>query len=688
MIFTHKLYKKLIICLAILMIAGGFTLPQNSFAQTAPNYPKLANYFIAWDVSDEQAKELSKWDVVILAPQAVERNADLLEILRKNNPHIKILVYSIAVDINHTVVTESTLYKKIYPKIQENDWWLYDMNGQHLSNWPNCWVINPARNAPRTNGQNWSDYLPRHVYNEFFKDNKYDGVFFDNAWPSVSWITEQVDLDGNGKADSASERDSNWQAGINYILNETRRLAPDKIIVVNNTGNYFNAYLNGRMQEMFPNNNEGGWTGSMKNYLNDGLGYRPEYFIINGGTKNTGAEDNYANFRLGLTSTLMGDGFYSFDFGDQDHGSLWWYDEYDINLGKAVSENKNVLEQSSEIKPSVWQREFQNGIVLVNSTSSEQKVALANEFEKIKGTQDTATNNGAIIKNVKINPMDGIILLRRIQDIKNTPYYNGSFVRVFNKNGETNRNGFFLYDKQYKGNYIIAKQDINKDGQIESIMANGGKITITDANNNVLNTFYPYGEKYTKGLNFAVNDFGNDGYYEIVTGTGKGYAPLVKVFNYKGEAQGDGFYAYAKTYLGGVNVAVCNTQGNANKEIVTGTGFMGGPQVRIFDKEGKVLSGGFFAYAKTFRGGVNVACGDIDGNGKDEIVTGAGYGGSSHVRIFNSRFEPINPGFWAFSKDSRTGVRVFLSDLDNDGVKEILAATPDVFTTVIAKTKE
>ncbi|MCX6739811.1 MAG: putative glycoside hydrolase [Candidatus Parcubacteria bacterium] len=684
MIFKHKLIQKLILSLTIFTIVCGFVLPGQTLAQSDTGYPKIANYYIAWDVSDEQAKELAKWDVVILAPQAAERNPDLIDIIRKNNPQIKILVYSIAVDINYTVITESPLYQRVYPKIQENDWWLYDMNGQHLSNWPNCWVINPARNAPRINGQNWSDYLPQHVYNEFFKDNKYDGVFFDNVWPSVSWISQNVDLDRNGQADSASERDASWMEGLNYILTETRRLAPNKIIMVNNTGNYYNSKLNGRMQEMFPNNNEGGWTGSMKNYLNDGLGYQPEYFVINGGTKNTGNKFNLTNFRLSLTSTLLGDGFYSFDYGDQDHGSIWWYDEYDVNLGNPISSPKNVLEQSTEIKPSVWQRDFQNGIVLVNSTDNEQKVTLPTEYEKIKGTQDKTVNNGAIVKNVKLNPDDGLILLRRIQDIKNAPYYNGSFVRVFNKRGETERNGFFLYDKQYKGNYMIAKKDINKDGKFETIVANGGKITIYNEDNTSLTAFYPYGDKYNKGLNFSLSDFENDGYVEIITGTGKGYAPLVKVFNSNGEEQGTGFYAYAKSYLGGVNVAVCSTQGNGNKEIVTGTGFMGGSQVRIFDKNGKVLSGGFFAYGKTFRGGVNVACGDIDGNGKDEIVTGAGYGGSSHVRIFNSKFEALSPGFFAFGKDSKTGVRVFLSDIDNNGIQEILTATPDVFMSAFA----
>ena len=686
MIFTPRLQSKILILLVIFILTSTFIVPQNSSAETNSGYPKLANYYIAWDVTDSQAQELAKWDLVILAPQAVERNPDLLQIIRKNNPNIKILVYSLSIDINYTVINKSALYQRIYPQIVTNNWWLYNTSGEHMSGWPNSWMINPARNAPRANGQNWSDFLPQNVYNEFLKNGQYDGVFFDNVWPSVSWLNQNVDLDSNGQVDTPSERDADWQAGLTYIINQTRQLAPDKLIIVNNTSNLYNQNLNGRMQEMFPNSNEGGWTGSVNDYLNNGLGYQPKYFIINGGTKNTGANNDYANMRLGLTTTLLGDGYFSFDYGDQNHGNLWWYDEYDVFLGNPVSGDKNVLNpNSTDITPGVWQRDFQNGIVLVNSTTASQKIQLANELEKIKGTQDKATNNGAIVKSVQVNPQDGLILLRRIVDITKTPYYNGSFVRVFNKNGVSNRNGFFLYDKNYQGNNLIVKQDINNDGQIETVAANNSAITIYDSNHQVITSFKPYGDKYNKGINFSLNDFDNDGYFEIVTGPGKGYAPLVKVFNYKGEAQGSGFYAYAKTFLGGVNVAVCSTKGNANKEIITGTATSGSAQVRIFDKNGKLLSGGIMAYGKTFKGGVNVACGDIDGNGAEEIITGAGFGGSSQVRIFNNKFQAINPGFWAYDKTSKTGVRVLVNDVDGDGVKEILAATPDVFTTAFAK---
>ncbi len=673
------------IVLVILLLTGFFVMPNKTSAQ-ADNYPKLANYYLAWDIDDTQIDQLAKWDMVILSPQALERNPQVITKLRQKNPQIKILVYILIQEINidPQIVNASTFYQKIYNQVNQNNWWLKDASGQNLSWWPNTWIINVAASAPKSNGQNWTNYLPQLVYQNFLNNNDWDGVFFDNAWDSLNWLNKSIDIDGNGSADSNSYVDSQWQAGINSILDKVHALAPNKLIIINAKNDVYNNEINGRLHETFPLPDGNIWAGGIKNYLNAAFGYQPQYFIINTNTSSTGNQNDYKSFRYGLTSTLLGDGYYSFDSGAQSHSELWWYDEYNFYLGRALPDLKNLLgSNSQEIQAGVWQRDFQNALVLVNSTNSEQKITLNEEFEKIKGTQDTVTNNGAVVRSITLKPYDGIILLRRIEDVKNSAYYNGSFVRVFNKYGDTVRNGFFVYEKEFKGGNVIEKRDINNDEQLEIIEADNSKITIYDLNKNVITSFYPYGPDYNFGINFAINDFENDGYFEIVTGTMRGYSPLVKVFNYQGKELNKGFYAYAQNYKGGVNVAFCDTNGNGKKEIVTGAGYMGGPQVRTFDINGKVLSGGFFAYAKTFRGGVNVACGDIDGNGIDEIITGAGYGGSSHVRYFNSKLEPLSPGFWAFGKESRTGVRVFVADLDNDGIDEILAASPDTFTTAI-----
>ena len=54
------------------------------------------------------------------------------------------------------------------------------------------------------------------------------------------------------------------------------------------------------------------------------------------------------------------------------------------------------------------------------------------------------------------------------------------------------------------------------------------------------------------------------------------------------------------------------------------------PQVRIFDAESFNEKLNILAYDENFRGGVNLSFGDVDGDGFDEIIAGAGPGGGVH----------------------------------------------------------
>jgi hypothetical protein len=95
----------------------------------------------------------------------------------------------------------------------------------------------------------------------------------------------------------------------------------------------------------------------------------------------------------------------------------------------------------------------------------------------------------------------------------------------------------------------------------------------------------------------------------------------------------------------------------------------------VFDNDGNSkLTAGFFAYDPAFRGGVTVAAGDVDGDGKDEIIAGAGTGGGPHVRLFEGDGTLLPNSFFAFHPDSRTGVDVTAGDFDGDGKDDVAVA--------------
>ena len=170
--------------------------------------------------------------------------------------------------------------------------------------------------------------------------------------------------------------------------------------------------------------------------------------------------------------------------------------------------------------------------------------------------------------------------------------------------------------------------------------------------NSVLASFFAFEEDFKGGVQTAVADVNNDGISDVIVGAGAGGGPRVQVFNGATNFTTTlfDFFAFSTEFSGGVDVAGGDFNADGFADIVVGAGPGGGPQVSIFDGQtGNVLTQ-FFAYDQSFRGGVTVAVGDVDGSSFNSVVTGAGAGGGSHVKSFrNSRFfmigdTPILPG--------------------------------------------
>ena len=195
---------------------------------------------------------------------------------------------------------------------------------------------------------------------------------------------------------------------------------------------------------------------------------------------------------------------------------------------------------------------------------------------------------------------------------------------------------------------LILAPQINKESQIK----------ISEKNGQILNDFFAYHPDFRGGVNVASGDIDGDGIDEIITGAGNGGGPQIRIFNSKGDVQGQ-FFAYDKNFRGGVNVAIGRVNSGAkNKKakIIAAPGPGGGPHIRIFDNHAKVLYQ-FFAFDEKFKGGVNIAAADLNYDGFDEIVAGAGPGGSPHVRIFNRDGILLN-SFFAYEAEFNGGVSI------------------------------
>lgn len=170
---------------------------------------------------------------------------------------------------------------------------------------------------------------------------------------------------------------------------------------------------------------------------------------------------------------------------------------------------------------------------------------------------------------------------------------------------------------------------------------------------------------------------------DVIVGAGELAPAAVQLFDRSG-ARTLSFAPYDPRITGGVRVAACDLNADGRDEIVTAAGLPdGGPHVRVFSRSGgNTVSpvAGWYAIDPQYRGGVYVACGDVDGDGVPEVVTGTGAEGSAVIQIWKPTLATggaqelkrgalgdILPGF---------GVRVATCDLTGDGRAEIIATAP------------
>ena len=118
------------------------------------------------------------------------------------------------------------------------------------------------------------------------------------------------------------------------------------------------------------------------------------------------------SMRWGLTLALMADIYFEI-YAWPNHSTRWWYDEYDGGVGvRKRGYLGQPLGGPVKLGNGVYRRDFENGIVLNNSTGSTQTVSLGGTFRKLQGTQNPSLNDGSNVTAVTVPAKDGIILLR------------------------------------------------------------------------------------------------------------------------------------------------------------------------------------------------------------------------------------------------------------------------------------
>src|SRR4051812_30113184 len=129
----------------------------------------------------------------------------------------------------------------------------------------------------------------------------------------------------------------------------------------------------------------------------------------------------------------------------------------------------------------------------------------------------------------------------------------------------------------------------------------------------------------------------------------------------------DGLLAFPYAFRGGSFVASGDLNLDGKSEVISGADAGGGPHVTVYDPNG-VARGGFFAYPSGFRGGVRVASGNVLGG--NNIVTAPGPGGGPDIEIYRGDAKRLG-GFYAYAPGVTSGVYVATGNVDGASGDEI-----------------
>jgi hypothetical protein len=214
----------------------------------------------------------------------------------------------------------------------------------------------------------------------------------------------------------------------------------------------------------------------------------------------------------------------------------------------------------------------------------------------------------------------------------------------------------------------------------EYAAAAGNAVTVYAADGSVVSTATPFSAAESPGgVRVAVADVNGDTVPDLIAGTAPGGAAAVRVID---GATGRTLYSWSvfENFTGGVYVAAGDLNGDGRSEVVVTPDQGGGPRVLVLDgATGGRLAGCLGITDPNFRGGARAAVGDLNRDGTADILVSAGFGGGPRVAGFDGK--SIGAGktpaklfndFFLFEQGLRNGAFVALGDIDGDGYADVI----------------
>jgi hypothetical protein len=429
----HRMHKQgvssfLVSLVCLCVVSAGFSV---SHAQ-APEFPRLGHYMGPAPLDEpEMQAYLAKLDfaVVMVWPGWRGRSGATVEQalapVKKASPRTKVFAY-VANNELWDSADQYDAWRELREKIYAESWWLYS-SGRGGARVKSTWgethhIMNTSNFSPRDgSGKNFNEWFADWSVATFVTPNpSIDGLFTDN----VFWkprVDGDWDRDGTRDLQGSATTQQWFREGYRAYFQRMKQAMPSGKLVLGNVADWpeaknagrgipeYDGLLNGGVLEAaagksYSIESWGGWSEMMRWYRETLAKMASPGLLL---VEVFGDATDYQSMRYGLTSTLMDDGY--FQYADISGRKLaLWFDEYDVKLGKALSEPP-----IRAWKDGVYRRDFEYGVALVNPKGNGVKtVELDNEYRHIAGSQATTVNTGRLTRSVTLRDRDGVILLR------------------------------------------------------------------------------------------------------------------------------------------------------------------------------------------------------------------------------------------------------------------------------------